>query len=365
MKCSKLKLSILMVITLTLSACQEQEKEANLPDTVRAVKVFTVADPATISQRKFPGQSASSSSSLLSFPVSGKVVSISFSAGQKVQKGHILSNLDNTSFNLDKKVAEAEYLKAKASYVEKKSDYDRKVPLGKKGWITRNEVEQSEAAMKSALQQLNLTQTKVNLAKNKVLDTVLTAPFTGTIAERSVDLYEEVSAGQQIAIMEGLESVEITIDVPEQLLSKVKVGQSTTVKFNALSQLLSGRVTEIASTAQVGNIFKVKVGLLESNPDVRSGMSAEVILKIDHTSSVQNYFIPLSSVMAGDAESKLYVYLLDPESLTLEKRAVTPTKVGTSDNLIAVSGVDIGDDVVSAGVSFLSDGLKVKRYQAN
>lgn len=346
-----------------LISCQQQQADVSDIDTIRAVKVYTVLDAATAAERTFPGKSSSSTSSILSFPVSGRISELSIATGDSVNKGQAIAKLDDTSFMLDQKVAQAEYMKAKAIYSEKKNDYDRKASLLKKGWITRTDVDQSASAMKSALQQMNLTRTKISLAKNKVLDTILTAPFSGVIAERSIALHEEVSAGQQVVLMEGLDSIDVKIDVPEKVVSKLAIGQSTHVRFNAFEEVLSARITEIGSSAEAGNTFTVKVSLLDIPDGLKSGMSAEVTLNIGQATDEQHYLIPLSSVIAGDNNSKAYIYIFDPDTLLVNKRAVTPAQRSTVNSFLAVTGVNAGEQIVSAGVSFLSDGLKVKRYQ--
>jgi RND family efflux transporter MFP subunit len=364
-KINLLKVMAWVVLPIGLIACKQQQEEQIYDESVRAVKVFTVLNAATATERKFPGQSSSSVTSILSFPVSGRILKLMAVVGENIDKGQTLAKLDSTSFVLDQQIAEAEYMQSKAIYSEKKSDFDRKASLAKKGMITRNDVEQSESAMKSAQQQMNLTRTKVKLAKNKVLDTILNAPFSGVIAERIVELYEEVSAGQQIVVMEGLGGIDVKIDVPETLLSKITVGQTVQVLFNAFEDVFSARITEIGSKADIGNTFQVKVTLSDTPKGLKSGMSAEVTLNIAQaTDEEEEYLIPLSSLVAGDSNSRAYVYIVDSETYLLNKRAITPIEKASLDNFIAVTGVNAGDKIATAGVSFLSDGLKVKRYQA-
>lgn len=362
MKQGLVKSLICITLLISATACQEQKKVSSDVEAVRAVKLFTVLESATKVTRTFPGQSASSSTLMLSFPVAGQLSLMAVSVADEVEKGELLAKLDDASFILDQRVAEAEFKKAKASYAEKKSDYDRKVPLAEKGWIARNDLVQSESAMESAKQQVSLMRAKVNLAKNKVEDTLMKAPFSGVISERLAERHEQVSAGQQVISMEGNGAIEVHFSIPERLLSKVVLGQVAEVKFNALGALFAARVTEVASKADTGSLFKIKVSLLAPPPSVKSGMSAEVSLNIGHSIGDQYFLIPLTSIMAGDRQTKSYVYVFEEDSLLLKKRAVLVAKVSTSDNFIAVTGVKAGEEVVSAGVSFLSDGLQVTRY---
>lgn len=357
-----IKLILSLVIGLNLVACQQQEEEPEKPAAIRAVKLYTIVDTEMSASRVYPGQSSSSSVSELSFPLSEKIAEMLVAAGDEVVEGQILAKLDDSSLKLDLQIAQAEFMKSKADFDKKESDYNRKLPLAKKGWITGNELDQSEGAMLSAEQEMKLTHTKIVLARKNVADTVMKAPFLGTIGERAVEIYEEVSAGQKVLTIEGEGGIEVKIDVPEKELSKIARGTSASVHFNALDKTFAANVTEIGSVAGPGNLFGIKVSLLDTSEELRSGMSTEVTLNIEHNADLkQSYLIPLMSMLAGDAEVAAYVYVYDAKTSTIIKRAITPAQK-VSDNLIAVKGVHAGEDIVSAGVSFLVDGLEVKPY---
>ncbi|PHS69336.1 MAG: hypothetical protein COB23_06900 [Methylophaga sp.] len=351
-------------IIFSLLACQQQEAEQASEDIIRAVKLYTVVDSNAVENRVYPGQSSSSKVSDLSFPISGKIAEMLVAAGDKVVEDQTLAKLDKSSVVLEQQVAQAEFMKAKADFDEKASDYNRKMLLAEKGWITRTDLDKSEGSMKSAKQQMNVMLTKVNLAKKTVSDTVMKAPFSGTIGERVVELYEEVSTGQKVLTIDGAKGIEIKIDVPERELSMITIGIPARVKFNAIDKIFVAQVTEIGSSAGPGNLFEVKVSLIDIDEELRSGLSAEVTLNVNkHHTTQKSYLIPLTSMLAGKGEVKAYVYVYNSESSSLEKRAIAPVDrvIG---NFIAVSGVNTGESIVSAGVSFLTDGLKVKPYQA-
>lgn len=354
---------LLLLCLVSLVACQEHQEQTDEDSqpAIRAVKLFTVNEVASTSERKFPGTTMASTSSSLSFPASGKVTEILVSEGANVHKGQLLAKLDNTSVVMDKKIAEAERQQAQVLFEDKEGNYQRKKPLGDKGVITQRDLEESKAEMLSAKEQLNLTKTKVRLADEKITDMQLFAPFDGVISQRTSEPYVEVTAGQQILLLEGKGLIEIAIAVPESMLKQVELGQEAEVKLNAIHGSLTGTITEIAAAADVGNVFQVKVTVSDSTLSLYSGMSAEVILKLNIASEYSGYKIPLSCISPG-SDNINYVYVFQPDTSTLKKTVINSVS-NVIGNDIVVQGINAGDKLVSAGTSFVSDGLHVKPYQ--
>lgn len=351
------KLLLSLFVILTLSACEEEEQI--VAPQIRAIKTFIVTDVAEGQVLKFPGAVEAADVSSLSFPVAGTVVSIEVKAGERIIKGQVLAMLDKAPFELDVNGAEAELQKARSLANEKLQEFERKEELFGKGWVARVDLEQAQAAMETARSDVGYSTSKLNLAKRSVADTIMHAPFDGVIGERSINSFVEIAAGEQVLVLNAEGALNVAINVPENTVARLHIGMPATIKLSSLgTAMLTGRVTEISAEGGAGNIFAVQVSLDSFPMELRSGMTAEVMLSVIRQQGTTGFLIPISAISPGDEQSKGYVYVYQSETTTVMRIPINP--VGAADNLIAVTGLEAGDQIASAGVTFLRDGQKVK-----
>lgn len=347
----------LILATLALTACQEEITPQT--EHVRSIKTYVVNDKTGGNLREYAGKVIAASSANLSFPVQGKVTEVFIQVGEIVAQGQILAQLDNIPFQLELNATKAELSKAKSSLHEKSEELKRTQKLYPKGWVSKAALDQAETAKKSAQSDVAFKQTRLNQAMRDLVDSQLKAPFNGVIAEKLFDANEDIKAGEKIFSIDSNDALQIAISVPEQTVPQVQIGMQAQASFSALKDIKAlGRVTEIESSAGDASIFGVKVSLLERPQGLRPGMSSEVSLKIASVQEKTGFLIPLSAISAGDTTHKGYVFKFDETTSTLKKLPIIPQTAQA--NFIAVSGVNAGDVIASAGVSFLSDGLKVK-----
>ena len=269
----------------------------------------------------------------ISSEVSGEIISLNVKEGQVVKKGDLLvkinpdlytsgynrsvSNLSGTRANLSQ---------ADASFKESKSNYDRNKTLFEKGIISKADwdkaiasYEVAKAAKQNAYFNVQSASATVNEAKDNLGRTTIYAPADGTISMLNVELGERVLGTQQMTGTEilrvaNLNNMEVEVDVNENDIVKIKVGDEANVEVDAyLKKQFKGIVTSISNSAssaltadQVTN-FKVKVrilkesyeDLLEGKPDTyspfRPGMTATVDIITETRSNVLS--LPISAVV--------------------------------------------------------------------
>lgn len=356
-----LRFNLLMagIFILSLNGCSEAEQ--NRPEAIRSVKIFEVSRGAGGDVRKFSGKIEAANSANLSFAVAGTVEVISASVGENVQQGQILAALDKEPFILDVQAAEAELRKARSSANEKEEDYKRNKQLFDKGWVSKAALEQAQFALETVLGDVSYKTTRLNQAKRSLSDAQLIAPYSGVVGQQFVEPNEEVAGGNEILRLDASGALEMSISVPEKTIAKLNMGMPAKVTFSALPDVtVEGRVTEISRVAGSGNVFPVKVSLNDPPATLRAGMSGDVSVTTQNEPGEFGFLVPLSALAAAESLKDSYVFVFDPAASTISKKEVLPETV--RGNLVAVKGIEAGDLVVTAGVSFLSDGQKVKRY---
>ena len=118
-------------------------------------------------------------------------------------------------------------------------------------------------------------------------------------------------------------------------------------------------MTEVGTVAGEGNSFPVRVALIREGDDVWSGMTAEVTFELDDTDFADGFPIVVEAITPTSGANQGFVFVYQADTSTVKR---TPIRYrGVRDNRVIVNeGVSPGDIVAVAGVSFLSDGMKVK-----
>jgi HlyD family secretion protein len=269
----------------------------------------------------------------LSSMVSGEIIALNVKEGQVVKKGDLLVkiNPDLYTSGLDRSVANLSGTKAgltqsEASYKEAKASYERNKTLYDKGVISKSDwdkaistYEVAKATRQNAYYNVQSASASVTEARDNLGRTLIYAPADGTISVLNVELGERVLGTQQMAGTEllrvaNLNNMEVEVDVNENDIVKVKIGDEANVEVDAyLKKKFRGTVTSISNSAsttltsdQVTN-FKVKVrilkesyqDLLEGQPNTyspfRPGMTATVDIITKTKSNV--LAVPISSVV--------------------------------------------------------------------
>lgn len=347
-----------LLLAVALGACEE-EVESTGPAPIRSIKTYTISDVAGGQSLRYSGKIEAADTSSLSFAVSGTVAEIAVKAGDRVAEGQVLARLDRKPLQLDVEAAQAELSKARSVFREKDQDFQRKKALFQKGWIARGALEQVQAAMETARSDVGYATSKLNKARQALDDTVLRAPFDGVIGTRSGEPFTEVGAGQQILTLNAEAALEMAFAVPERAVGRLHIGMPADIEVSLPDKRqLPGRLTEIAAEGGTGNLFAVRASLERFPAGLRAGMSAEVLLTVGRQAGATGFLVPLAAIAPGDDRAEGYVFVFQPKSGTLSRRPITPR--GVQDNLIAVEGLEAGQQVASAGVTFLRDGQKVK-----
>jgi len=237
----------------------------------------------------------------ISSEVSGEIIALPIKEGQVVKKGDLLVkiNPDLYTSGYNRTVAglsqtKAGLSQADASFNEAKASYDRNKTLFDKGIISKSEwdkaisaYESAKANKQSAYYNVRSASATVSEAKDNLGRTTIYAPADGTISMLNVELGERVLGTQQMAGTEllrvaNLNNMEVEVDVNENDIVKINVGDSAKVEVDAyMKKQFKGLVTSISNSAsttltadQVTN-FKVKVRILkESYQDLVLGKPA-------------------------------------------------------------------------------------------
>lgn len=353
---------LLTLLTLTLVAgCKEEPKKAKV---IRPVRVFKVNGHQTAETRMFPGKVTATQEVSLSFRVSGQLVKLDVKEGDYVNKGQIIAQLDQRDY----KAAIADLLArikgARSRLEEAKLNYERNKKLLKSKIIAKSAFDAASSSFETNRAEVLSLEQSLRRARLNLQYTSLVAPFAGSIAMKSTDNHKYVRAQETIVKLEDTSSLDIAIDVPENLWIRV-INAPAGFKSKAVARFesLPGKtfplkLKEYQTTANADTqTYRVTLNMaIPEGVRVSPGMIAEVEGVFPKSGKSEGRVIPTSAVL-GEQGGKSYVWMLGKDNV-VRKHEV---KLGNMmDGFITVTnGLKSGDLVVSAGVHYLNEGQKV------
>lgn len=344
---------------------------------------------------------------LITPEVTGEIISLPVKEGDYVKKGQLLIKIKGDQYMAQKDRLEANLKSSEASLqmrdaelIRVKLEYDRVKELHSKELASNSELENAEANYLSAKASYeaaaaNVLQSKAQLREvlETLYKTTIYSPMDGIVTQLNVELAERVlgsgfSQGTNIMTVADLSNMEAVVDVDENDVVLVAVGDTANVSVDAFGdKLFHGVVTEIGNSAksagfgtqeQVVN-FSVKIKLIDLDPNLRPGMSCNADIETETVSDVLS--VPIQSVTArtdipveddslkskegsddnekpeimGRKEPKEVVFLVDGGNA---KMVVVETGISDDNYLQVKKGVEEGDEVVSGSYRAISRELE-------
>ena len=338
---------------------------------------------------------------------SGKVVLVGVDIGSQVRRGQILVKLDDAELKLrvEQSLTQVEQAKAAVRQAEEKiglrsgqafdpdsvaevasarvafeladKNLRRAEKLIESGDISRSFYDQQKAQRDQLKEQYGvaLAQARQNyaavvvartnvanaesqlaLARKSLSYAVIPSPIDGFVAERTADLGEYVSPQQKVVTIVRTNPLRIRIDIPEQAISEVRVGQSVSVATSAWpDKNFSGRIARIApSVTATSRTLTVEAEVDNADGALKPGQFATV--RILQSRATPAILVPARAVLTDSGVSRVYVI----KEGHAEQRLV---QLGQTDgDLVEVkSGVAADEQIATSNVEQLSDGIAVKQ----
>lgn len=303
---------IAVVVVLNMGGNEEKGIEVQLAKVTRGTLVKTV----TASGKIQPATDVK-----ISANISARITKLGVKEGDKVSKGQFLVALDRTNYEASVNsakaslsAAEADVRRNLANVKKAQADYDRTKELVDKELSSASELDvveaelnSSKALMDASKDQVLQAQAMLDRALDDLSKTTIYAPMSGTISLLNKEV-GEIALGSQfqedvIMVVSNLTTMEALVDVDENDVVSVAVGDTANIEVDALPErVIKGLVTEIASSAKISGEgstdqkteFEVKITVIENVTELRPGMSATTDIITDVKENVLS--VPIQSV---------------------------------------------------------------------
>ncbi len=397
---------VLLVIALTIAAATGKFGKSETGKKVITQKVgrATIMETVTGSGKIQPEKEVKISSD-----VSGEIIALPIKEGQSVKKGDLLVKINPDLYQSGLKRARAAVQNARANLsqaearlISAEQDYKRNKQLFDKGIISKADFDKAQTNYKVALATKNAAKFSVNSAlanlneaQDNLSRTTIYAPISGTISKLNVEMGERVvgtkqMTGTEIMRIANLNNMEAVVDINENDIVKIKVGDSALIDVDAyLKNRFKGQITEIANSAdsnlgsgdQITN-FKVKIRVLESSykhllkdkpknySPFRPGMTASVDIITKVKKNV--IAVPISAVTVRsdtiaktthakfnkhkEGNQKFEVVFVNNHGKA--KIKVVETGIQDDNNIEIIKGLKEGDEIITGPYNLVSKKLQ-------
>lgn len=350
-----------LLMAFGLGGCGQEVVEVKTPPRpVRSQRVLPISTTEPIA---LAGVARAGVESRLSFRVGGTVETVAVELGDQVQPGQVLARLDPADYELKLEEAEATLAQAAAATRQADSDYDRVRTLYENNNAAKSELDAKRALAESARAQLEAGQKRVEQARRQLTYTVLRAAIAGSIADVAIEPNENVGVGQNVFLLTGGARPEVVVDVPEMSISAVSKGLPVRVTFDALpDQIFSGRVSEVGvAVTGAASTYAVTAEIEDGVAEIRSGMAAEVVFELLRGPTAGRLAVPLVAV--GEDGDGRFVFVVERRgdgTGVVRRRSVVTGELLGGDGIEVREGLEVGEEVVTAGVRRLVDAMEIK-----
>jgi len=316
-----------------------QQAQASAVTGPRGVPVEVASiELATVSEEvEALGTLAADESVIIAPEIAGRVVFLGFKEGERVKAGQELVKLDTA-------ILDAELKQAMADLGLARDTTDRLKGLVSRGSGTQVALDESTARLAS-------TEARVQLAKAKLAQSTILAPFNGVVGLRSVGVGDYVSVGKQLITLTSIDPIKIDFRVPEIYLSRLKTGQPVQMKVDAVpDRKFQGQIYAIDPVVDVnGRAIRLRANIPNADLALKPGLFARLAITVDQR---ENAMLVPEMAVVPDAVGKM-VYVVDKgkaKRVTVELGKRLPGKVEI------VSGLKADMQVITAGQMRLRDG---------
>jgi RND family efflux transporter MFP subunit len=363
-----LRLLTVLFSGLALASCgnkKEDEAKKNAAPPPTPVTLVAAHTTEAVYYDEYPATVVALNTVELRSQATGFVTGIYFKEGDVVPKGKLLYEIDQRQYQAAYQQALADLRSVQASATNAEVNAGRYQRLAQQDAVAKQLVDNAATAAATARAQVAAAQASVNIARNNLGFSRVTAPFTGRIGISDVRLGSQVGAGTTLLnTISSEDPVGVDIVVTQTEIARFSALQNakTSRADSTLRLVLPGGVTyplpgrirtiDRGVNSQTGSIT-VRVEFANPKRDLKDGMSA--VVKVLNTQSGQRIVVPFKAIVEQMGENFVYV-ATDSSTAQQRKVALGPR---LKDQIVLMSGVKEGDKVVTEGVQKLRDGVKI------
>ncbi|KLU66402.1 multidrug resistance protein MdtA precursor [Desulfosporosinus acididurans] len=304
---------------------------------------------------------------------SGRVLSVDVNMGQDVHKGQVLATLDPSDLQrqlsqnqAQLQVDQAQLPSDQATYQQAQSDFQRYQTLFNNGAVSKADLDQYRLKMTTASAKIQMDESVINkdqaalsITQQQIDELTITSPVDGTVSTKNVEIGEQVSTSSNLFSIVQPSSLNVSVNVPEQMIGSIKQGTAASITLDGQSSnAIQGKVSKISPAMDsVSRAYPVQIDIASQNQTIKPGMT--VTVQFNGLKSQPGIIIPVQAVVETTQGSEVFAVNNSVAHMHLIQLGAV-----NSDKAVVTSGLKAGENLVIAGQDLLSDGSNVRVVQS-
>lgn len=344
--------SLAALIALALGACSKSGDETTTaPAGPRPTLITATQAEARLVQRveHSIGQVESKTAPRVAAEVDGRVVAVAVEVGQHVARGDVLARLDDKDFRLNHDAAQAETRRLEALIASQGRQVERLRDMVKNNFTTESVLEDAAAQLEALREQLKAAQARLAVAQRNLERTVVRAPVSGQVEQRSIDVGDYVKFGTPVFHLATRDLLRVQIPFPEAIATQLRTGLTVElISPTAPDKVVQSQVSEILPMIGSSSRAVMLVAEMRNPGDWQPGSSVNAYLILEEYPDAVT--VPETSVVRRPAGEVVYAIKGDKA----EQRMVI-TGIRRHGYVQILQGLVVGETVAVDGAAYLTD----------
>jgi len=353
--------SILFALTLGGCGTADEEPDQAKDETPGTPVTTTPVQPGEVLVlERTVGRIEAETAPVVDAEVPGTVARIHADAGEAVEAGDILAELDTTDLKIALRQATAEVGRLKALSSNQARTVERYVKLRKQNNLSEGMLEEAQSQLQALREQLESARSQLANARRDLEKATIKAPVSGRIQTRHVAPGDYVGVNAPLFQLAADSPLRIHLPFPETVAERVKPGQVVRLTAPIAPEItLEERIASLRPVLTRGSRAVEALIFLENPGAWAPGASVTAEVQIARRENAM--LVPQISVVRRPAGTVVYVLNTDG---TVSERPIT-TGVNRGGQVEIRAGLNGDEQVVVDGASFLTDGTKVQVREAS
>ena len=294
--------------------------------------------------------------------VSGVLEKVLFKEGQMVRAGELLATIDARQFELALAQATGQRQRDIAQLESARVTLARFQTLLSQDSIARQEVDSQNALVKQLEGTVMVDTAAVGVAQLNLSYTRITAPISGRVGLRTVDVGNTISSSDAsgVAVITQVMPMDVVFAVPQDRISDVMNASKTDMQVLAMDRTRTGTLGS-GTFASLDNQIDTTTGTVKAKArfaNADSALFANQFVNIQlRIKSIDNaVVVPVTAVRLGGSGD--FVFVLNPTERTVSIRPVVRGQA-TGEKIVIASGLKVGEQVITEGADRLKEGSRV------